>query len=248
MLNLQKEADRQDNERLYFEALYYPLFVGLYHKIAKYVADNFKNNGNINFINQNNFRNEFKNILTNLYAKTQKDSADNHYKFILDGKITDNIIKRVGKQNIVENVNNINDQLNYIINTNQKEIARYYQDYNDIQDKSLADYISDRIINNANNRSSLIAQQNVGISYESSKNNIANVGSMELGLRAKKKWVTMGDGDVRLIHQEADGQTVDINSFFVVNNELLRYPKDMANGASLGNTMRCRCILLALVR
>lgn len=56
-----------------------------------------------------------------------------------------------------------------------------------------------------------------------------------------KEWVTVGDSRVRDDHVFADSQRVRANDNFVVGGELLRWPGDMSQGASLGNVMNCRC-------
>lgn len=59
--------------------------------------------------------------------------------------------------------------------------------------------------------------------------------------RSKKEWVSMGDQDVRSSHIEADGQVVDETQPFTVDGESLMWPGDMSLGASIGNTINCRC-------
>lgn len=56
-----------------------------------------------------------------------------------------------------------------------------------------------------------------------------------------KVWHTIMDGRERPAHGAADGQMVDIFDPFVVGDELMMYPKDMSLGASLSNTVNCRC-------
>ncbi len=53
-------------------------------------------------------------------------------------------------------------------------------------------------------------------------------------------WVTVGDEVVRPAHVEADGQ-VKKNGTFVVKDQLLRFPGDTSLGATLDNTVNCRC-------
>jgi len=65
-----------------------------------------------------------------------------------------------------------------------------------------------------------------------------------LFLDFKKTWVSMGDNRVRNAHRIANGQEVGINDAFRVGGELLRYPADTSLGASLWNTIRCRCLSL----
>ena len=55
-----------------------------------------------------------------------------------------------------------------------------------------------------------------------------------------KTWAAILDNATRVYHAEADGQTVNIDDFFVVNNELLEEPGD-PRFASLSNLINCRC-------
>ena len=58
---------------------------------------------------------------------------------------------------------------------------------------------------------------------------------------ANKTWGTAGDKRVRPAHNEAEGQTVSIETPYEVDGELLMYPGDNSYGASLKNTSGCRC-------
>jgi hypothetical protein len=68
---------------------------------------------------------------------------------------------------------------------------------------------------------------------------------------AEKEWQTMGDNLVRptkpsdkFNHREANGQRVLIMEAFIVSGEMLNYPGDYSLGASKGNTIGCRCIVI----
>lgn len=57
----------------------------------------------------------------------------------------------------------------------------------------------------------------------------------------KKTWQTVGDEKVRLSHVTTNGQRRPGNTAFTVGGENLRYPGDSTLGASLRNTVNCRC-------
>ena len=57
----------------------------------------------------------------------------------------------------------------------------------------------------------------------------------------KKRWDTIGDNRMRLHHEEASGQLVDLGSAFKVGGEELMYPGDTEFGASASNIINCRC-------
>lgn len=64
------------------------------------------------------------------------------------------------------------------------------------------------------------------------------------GMTATKKWVTEGDERVRVKpfnHRAAEGQVKKINEPFVVGGQLLMFPGDKSLGATIKNTIKCRC-------
>lgn len=75
--------------------------------------------------------------------------------------------------------------------------------------------------------------------------NFATVSAwQQSGVVETKTWVTVHDGRARIAHLDADGQTVGINERFRVGGELLLFPGDPSQ-ASAGNTINCRCGMLA---
>lgn len=61
---------------------------------------------------------------------------------------------------------------------------------------------------------------------------------------AMKTWITMRDERVRAAHRAADGQRVPIEQPFIVKNEKLMFPGDAHLGATIGNLINCRCIVI----
>ena len=57
-----------------------------------------------------------------------------------------------------------------------------------------------------------------------------------------KEWVAVQDERTRITHAFADGQTIDINSKFVVGGVPLKYPGDPAGGPE--ETINCRCVVV----
>lgn len=245
-MSLQNEAIRQDRERLDLEGNYYPLLVGLFNKIARYAEKHLNVSFNsVDNLDIDQFRNDFKKILNNLYIKTQLSSYQSIVDFSLEDEQNNNIKNRVNKINSVDNENNIINNIFYILATTKTDIKAYSDSYvAQDQEISLGKYIYNKLKNNAGNRSSLIAQHNVGIAYESQKHNIFNVSTLELNNVYDKIWLTMGDDEVRPSHALADGEKTNINNFFIVQGENLMYPKDMSNGATPSNVMGCRCLTI----
>lgn len=73
--------------------------------------------------------------------------------------------------------------------------------------------------------------------------NVLNPESIEelKTLELIKTWMSILDTVTREAHLAAHGQEVDVNDPFVVGGEKLMQPLDTSLGASLGNTINCRC-------
>jgi len=56
-----------------------------------------------------------------------------------------------------------------------------------------------------------------------------------------RRWTTMGDGKVRESHQQVDGQERGLDEPFDLPGGKLRWPGDNGLGASLAETINCRC-------
>lgn len=56
---------------------------------------------------------------------------------------------------------------------------------------------------------------------------------------SRKTWNTIIDGKERPWHHEANGTTIPIDEYFVVDGELMQHPHDPT--ASARNTVNCRC-------
>ena len=68
----------------------------------------------------------------------------------------------------------------------------------------------------------------------------AYLGAEVIGFNAKKEWNAILDDRTREAHRLADGQVVNIEEDFIVDDEPLMYPGDDSR-ASIGNTINCRC-------
>lgn len=74
-----------------------------------------------------------------------------------------------------------------------------------------------------------------------SYNYAANQSWKQSGVVKSKRWVTSRDERVRPAHESAEGQTVALDSPFVVAGQELMFPGDHEHGASADNTINCRC-------
>lgn len=91
-------------------------------------------------------------------------------------------------------------------------------------------------------REDTIAMSEVENASEGSKfiEAIAIGGAAIVGI-GEKIWQTITDGLQRPSHNDANGQRVPINQQFIVQGELLNFPRDSSFGASLNNLINCRC-------
>lgn len=64
----------------------------------------------------------------------------------------------------------------------------------------------------------------------------------EMGIKVRKRWVATKDGRTRHSHGMLDGQTVDVDEFFVSENgSKMMYPGDRDHGAAPSDIYNCRC-------
>lgn len=75
-----------------------------------------------------------------------------------------------------------------------------------------------------------------------SASNYGNLlGAQETGIKMNKVWISTRDSRTRDIHLDADGQSVDINGFFLVGGDRMQFPGDPS--ASAENVINCRCAI-----
>lgn len=110
-------------------------------------------------------------------------------------------------------------------NLSSKEIAKFIKEKAGIS-RSRAELISRTEVHSSANWASMESTQSI---------------SNELNIEFKKVWNTTEDERTRSSHREADGQEVDMDESFLVNDEKLMYPGDSSGSAS--NVINCRCFL-----
>jgi uncharacterized protein with gpF-like domain len=108
---------------------------------------------------------------------------------------------------------------------------------------SISNNIKSNLLDKAENRSNLIAEDIVGSSESFTREEeaklVQNLNPEDVYV---KEWVSVLDKRTRQDHVKADGQVVNLNESFIVGGERLLYPRD--NNASISQTARCRCIHL----
>jgi uncharacterized protein with gpF-like domain len=95
-----------------------------------------------------------------------------------------------------------------------------------------------------NSRAAFIGHHRGAVIARTETHSAGNFGAMETakatGLQMQKEWISAEDERTREAHIIADGQTVGLDEPFIVGDESLMHPGDMAHG-SAGNVINCRC-------
>lgn len=63
-----------------------------------------------------------------------------------------------------------------------------------------------------------------------------------------KTWIPILDSRTRPAHAAADSQTVPFDEPYTVGGQKLRYPGDTSLGATVGNTINCRCSSIKTIK
>jgi hypothetical protein len=64
----------------------------------------------------------------------------------------------------------------------------------------------------------------------------------------QKQWNAVLDNVTREAHAESDGQIVNFDEPYLVGGQNLMYPGDMSLGATIDNTINCRCTSIVIIR
>lgn len=72
--------------------------------------------------------------------------------------------------------------------------------------------------------------------------------SARQGFNVWKKWVATDDERTRDAHRDMDGVEVPYDEPFVVDGEEMMYPGDTSLGASAGNVINCRCVMVEVIK
>ncbi len=125
-----------------------------------------------------------------------------------------------------------------------------------ISNRQIARQLGRRFRQTSAGRPITIGMTETGFSTEGAR----NIEAQQLGTQASgfieisKMWITVGDNRVRpqqggrFNHVAADRQLVPEDEAFIVTGERLMFPTDTSLGASLGNTINCRCIATRFAR
>lgn len=134
-----------------------------------------------------------------------------------------------------------------ILKTTQKKINSLFsksinKQNDDKERKKEALLAYQTMLSENTNRSETIAATETQDASEDSKQTEALALIVFVGL--KKEWNAILDGKTRSDHAQADGQVRNIGQPFLVGGQLLMRPGDTSFGASIGNTINCRCSVI----
>jgi uncharacterized protein with gpF-like domain len=114
-----------------------------------------------------------------------------------------------------------------------------------VGDREVAAFAAVLLLRKFNVRVPLIALNETQSAAEATKFIEADEASVAAGeSKPRKRWATIGDRLVRGTHADANGQTVDFDTPFLIGGAQLKYPGDSSLGAPAAETMNCRCAAL----
>jgi hypothetical protein len=107
---------------------------------------------------------------------------------------------------------------------------------------AIAKNIRDKIIPLSRSRAQLIARTEAHNALGFAQHSYHKTVQGATGQKLVKQWAATLDGRTRSHHSSANGQTVDMDSDFIVNGAPMSYVGDPRGGAS--NVINCRCVIL----
>lgn len=125
----------------------------------------------------------------------------------------------------------LDEHIDDVIDEVWETTSKYAEDDEDAEDEGAKDYWTSR------DRAKLISE-NEANAFE----NYIEYRDAKAQGKTKKVWLTELDDKVRLTHELAEGQTVDIDGLFFVGDSMMRFPMDTKYDASPRETVNCRCV------
>lgn len=263
-------AELYDQKKLEYEAPLATALTSFFIRLGRDFTNVYSAVGEI--IDAEEYREELENILTESYGETsdyfsrhfergltsQSDSTDEELAeqsafllFLLNGirskisiEVASYISSHVPKQAgfIIETTNDVLEKS--VIKA--KEIISE-SDVLEMDDSTIS-RTAGKIVNERNlDRVPTIKETEIAnASAESSSREATSlqksIKDNELVYKVLKQWITRLDSSVREAHVITHGQGREVDNLYNVGGESLMYPTDMSHGASLGNTINCRCL------
>ena len=106
----------------------------------------------------------------------------------------------------------------------------------------IAKTIRDKVLPIGRSRSALIARTETHNASSFANHQYNDILRNDIGMQMKKRWSSTSDARTRSIHNEANGQIVDMDEKFVVGGMVMAHAGDPAGGAK--NNVNCRCVII----
>ena len=210
---------------------------------------------NPNGFNLEKYLDEFRSTLKSNYRRITKQFR-NKNRVNLAGELNlsrdkDELISLSFFKYVEETINTKSDkQATIILNTTKKEIVEHYEEsLKQVGSsfligsaiKEVAKKTTDKFEKTIDYKTSLISSFETQQTSENSKLIEASILKRDLDIGLNKSWISFLDSRTRPAHASADEQQVPIDDFYLVGGEKLMYPSDISLGASIENTINCRC-------
>jgi len=267
----QKEelAEVYDEQKLEYEASLATALTAFFIRIGRDFTNIYSATSEI--IDANEYSDELTGILKESYLETS-DYFSKHFERGLTQQLdTDDpkLLESTALSLAILNIKRpqIDKDIIQYINTQTPIQAGYILDTtNEVFDKSILQAIESLELEEIDINSSSVGRASGKIANERNLNRvgtiketeIANASSESMSTEARnlqegyndqglafeilKQWITKLDSAVRPSHVSAHGQARETTKLFNVGGEELMYPTDTSHGASLGNTINCRCL------
>jgi hypothetical protein len=106
----------------------------------------------------------------------------------------------------------------------------------------IAKNIRDEVLPIGRSRAALIARTETHNASSFAHHQYNDILRKDLGMQMKKIWSSTSDARTRSIHNEANGQIVDMDEKFMVGGAEMEHTGDPAGGAR--NNVNCRCVTI----
>jgi len=189
-------------------------------------------------------RNRFIKVINNMMVNTNtynqlNNIADNSFSYINIKDLLQEIRNNSIKENTINMNNTVTQSVSSISRTNNKQIAAYSS-----LGLSVAEF-KNKISDIYKNRIPTISTTFVQSASEKTKSDYTNSINNKLKENNNrqdltKSWAAVLDDNTREAHVIADGQTISIVDYYMVDGEFLYEPGD-TRFSSIGNTINCRC-------
>ena len=188
----------------------------------------------------NSFSPELESVLKKNYRKIGKDfKTISRDKFKLE--LNDDIKIKIDELVSRKTFERAAIASGVILATSQKRLRDIFNTAESKDRIDIAAETKKKLKQDNNSRATTIAQTETQNMAEFSKNTEAAEITAAGVVILKKRWNATLDNKTRPAHAIADGQTQRITDPYNVDGQLLMYPGDMSLGATVGNTINCRC-------